>query len=177
MAHAIFSSQIDRAETLEIHVSDDTERITSGTVDGLHLSANGISVSPNVRMANLDIRLDEISVDPLKAVVGNVKLQNPTEGTTEIVLEDRDIANVLRSQKILNILHDGSEIVEGVPTESIAIHAVECQLTEARELSVQMTYAIADRDEPIPIHLQTRLDFIEGCIPVLQVSGVKVSIA
>ncbi|MGC9503276.1 LmeA family phospholipid-binding protein [Baaleninema sp.] len=166
IAQVIFSAQIDRAETLEIHVSADTDRITSGTVDGLELNADGVVVSSNVSMASFAIRLQTFSINPLKAVVGNVELQEPTQGSIQMVLNNRNIAYVLRSKKVLDFLHEKETIVKGIDAKSVSIDAVDCQLAEGGALSVQMTYGIENRDEPIQIDLQTQLEFIpdEGAI-------------
>lgn len=163
VAEVVFSSQIDNAESLDIRVKVDTDRIISGQVDEIYVDSTDLSVSPNISMTSLDIQLNEVQVNPWKAVLGNAELSQPTSGYTEIILGEGDIARVLSSQKILEELRDRREIA-GTSTQELEIADLSCQLSEKGQLTVTGKGVRSQAGDSIPISFETSLKFDAGRI-------------
>lgn len=162
VAEVVFASQIDESDTLDIRVKADPDRIISGTVDEIYVDSSKLSVSPNISMTSLDIKLEDVSVNPLKAVLGNAELSQPSEGVAQIVLDEGDIARVLGSQKIRAELRDRPEIA-GVATENLELAQLSCQLDEGGQLSVRGRGVRSDGGaDPVAIGFDTSLAFEAG---------------
>ncbi|MDY6941073.1 MAG: DUF2993 domain-containing protein [Cyanobacteriota bacterium] len=134
-AELIFSTQIEGANNLEVEVNAHPDRITSGAVDSIWLSAEEVALSPNLQVEKLDIQMVKIAIDPLRAVFGNVQLTQPSEGKTRIVLNQENLAYALNSQKVRDRLQ-AQDFVLSDRTETIELIRVECQIKSISTIKV-----------------------------------------
>ncbi|HEY9909573.1 MAG TPA: DUF2993 domain-containing protein [Thermosynechococcaceae cyanobacterium] len=93
------SNQIDTAEVMNVDVRTDLLKAVQGQANSVTVSGEGVVVQ-DVRVQELEIRTDEVAIDPLSALLGNLKLNQPVNTTTRLVLMESDINRALQSDVI-----------------------------------------------------------------------------
>ncbi|MGL4500371.1 MAG: LmeA family phospholipid-binding protein [Planktothrix sp.] len=93
-AKLVISSQFDDFQTLDVSVHSESANLVKGELETVEISGKGMVNNQELRMEKLDIKTGKISVKPLLAAIGNVKLQEPTEATVAVVLNEQDINDV-----------------------------------------------------------------------------------
>lgn len=127
IAQMALSSQVDEAEKLKIRVKTDPEKLVQGEVESLAIDGKGLVMQQDLRMQEMEIKMNGIAVCPLKALMGNIELTKPVEGTARIVLTQADINRAFNSELLSNQMRNLNIQVNGKPI-AINIQRVDCQL-------------------------------------------------
>ncbi|NCO75261.1 MAG: DUF2993 domain-containing protein [Cyanobacteria bacterium] len=95
IAEMAFKSQIKKAEHLSVQVKIEPSKLAKGILESLHIDGYGLTMQKDLRLEKMKITLNNISVSPLKALMGNVQLTKPSQGKASIVLNEKDIETAL----------------------------------------------------------------------------------
>lgn len=98
IAEMALSNQL-KAEKLRVKVKSNPESLAKGIVESLCIDSEGLIMSNNQRLQNLSITFNQISVNPLQALVGNINLTQPSQGTAFFVLTQQDLEQRLNAIK------------------------------------------------------------------------------
>ncbi|MGV0027606.1 LmeA family phospholipid-binding protein [Phormidesmis priestleyi] len=91
-------TQIETAENIEVDVKTDLLKAVQGTVDSVVVTGQGIVIQEEIRVEQLEIQTDRISINPLSAIFGNLELDKPVNTTARIVLTETDINQAVNSE-------------------------------------------------------------------------------
>lgn len=127
IAQMAVSSQVDEAEKLKIRVKTDPEKLVQGEVESLAIDGEGLVMQQDLRMQEMEIKMNGIAVCPLKALMGNIELTKPVEGTARILLTQADINRAFNSELLGNQMQNLNIQVNGKRV-AINIQRVDCQL-------------------------------------------------
>lgn len=111
------SSQLDTAEEIDIDVQTDLLKIIMGHADSVAIAGQGLVVQEDIRVQEMQLQTDGISVDPLSAILGQIKLNQAVNATARIVLTEQDINRALSSQYILSRAQNLELNVDGKPVK------------------------------------------------------------
>lgn len=111
IAEMALSNQL-KAEKLKVTVKTNPESLAKGIVESLCIDSEGLVMSNDQRLQNLKMTFEEISVSPLQALVGNIKLTQPSKGTAFFVLTQGDLEHRLNAVKPDNIQQINCSILE-----------------------------------------------------------------
>ncbi|MBW4647816.1 MAG: DUF2993 domain-containing protein [Kastovskya adunca ATA6-11-RM4] len=125
IAELALSAQIDEAERLEVQVKTDPGRLAQGELESLTIHGEGLAMRQSLRMQEMKIHIMSIAVSPLKALMGNIELTQPAEGTARIVLIEGDINRAFNSEMLSNQMQDLGVEVDGKPV-TIDTQQVNC---------------------------------------------------
>lgn len=93
--------QIVKAETLEVRVDNAPNyQILLGNVDRIRVAGRGIYVLEFLRIEQIDLETDPISIDPSSVQSGKIVLRRPLQAAARVVLRSEDVNNALRSPTI-----------------------------------------------------------------------------
>ncbi|MBE9039410.1 LmeA family phospholipid-binding protein [Oscillatoriales cyanobacterium LEGE 11467] len=134
-AEFIFATRIDSANHLAVEVNADPERISRGAVDSIWLSADEVALSPNFRVEKLEIEIANIAIDPMRALLGNVELTQPSQGKTCILLTDENFGYTLSSQKVRERLK-AQDFGFSEALGTLNLERVECRIKSDRTIEV-----------------------------------------
>jgi hypothetical protein len=144
IAEMALSTQLEQAERLSVQVKTDPSKLAQGELESLTIDGEGLVMQKDLRMQEMEIKMNSIAVSPLKALLGNIELTKPTQGTARIVLTEADINRAFNSQTLgartrnLNIDIDGKLL-------TVNTQHVDCKLLAddkiaiAAEIQVQQT--------------------------------------
>lgn len=96
------SSQLDAAEKIAVHVETDLLKMARGKVASVVVEGHGLTVKEDVRLELVELQTNQVSISPLSALLGNIKLDQPVDTTARIVLTEADINQALNSDYVKN---------------------------------------------------------------------------
>lgn len=126
-AKLAISSLVDDFQTLDVSVHSDPAKLVTGELETVNISGEGMVMKQELRMEKLDIKTGKISVNPLLAAIGNIQLEQPTEATVAVVLNEQDINEAFDSNYIQKKLHSFPVTVDGKPL-TVDAHQVDFSL-------------------------------------------------
>lgn len=97
IAEMALSSRVEKADRLTVRVKTDPNLLAQGMLESLAIDGRGLVMNPSLRMQEMRIDLDTIAVSPFKALMGNIQLTRPSQGTIYVVLNEADIETAYRS--------------------------------------------------------------------------------
>ncbi|MFP4297612.1 MAG: DUF2993 domain-containing protein [Spirulinaceae cyanobacterium] len=97
VAEIALSSQVDDSDKLKVDISINADSIAEGTLDAMTIQGKGLIIQKDLRMAEMKVSLGKLSVNPLKAVAGNLELSEPTQGKAHIVVTESDLNRAFNS--------------------------------------------------------------------------------
>jgi len=93
--------QIVRADTLEVRVDNAPNyQILLGNVDRIRVAGRGVYVLEFLRIDEIDLETDPISIDPNALQSGKIVLRRPLQAAVRVVMRSQDINTALRSPTI-----------------------------------------------------------------------------
>lgn len=95
IAEMAFKSQIKNAEYLSVQVKTDSNKLSKGILESLTIDGYKLEIQKDLRLEKMQITLNNIAVSPLKALMGNVQLTQPSQGKACVVLSEKDIETAL----------------------------------------------------------------------------------
>lgn len=102
IAEVALSSQL-KADKLKVTVKTNPDKLAKGIVESLSIDSEGLIMSNNQRLQNLRMTFEQITVNPLQALVGKIKLTQPSQGTAFFVLSKKDLEQRLNTIKLDSI--------------------------------------------------------------------------
>ena len=100
IAEVALTTQFKRAEKLTVQVKTDPNKLAQGILESLSIDGQGLVMSKNQQVQSMNITLNTIAVSPLKALMGNIQLTQPSNGTACIVLNDTDLNSAFQLENL-----------------------------------------------------------------------------
>ncbi len=95
IAEMALKSQIKNFQHLNVQVKTDPHKLSKGILESLNIDGYGLEMQKDLRLEKMQITLNDIAVSPLKALMGNVQLTQPSQGKACVVLSEKDIETAL----------------------------------------------------------------------------------
>ena len=165
IAKLALSSQLEDADSLEVRVKTDPEKLANGQLESLLIEGKGLVIETDLRLQVLEIAMKAIAVAPLKALRGKIELTQPSKGTARIVLTEADLNRALNSPdlrakiKVLDTYLSTEKLKLTVPQKkcqlredgTVAVEAiVQLQPSgETKEVAFTTTPKIASKDTSV----------------------------
>lgn len=131
-AGKMISKQLDKLETVDVDVQTDLFKMIQGQVDGVSLSGQGLELQ-DIRVQEITLQTDNIAVNPLSALFGQIELNQPVNATVRIVLKEEDINRALSSDSILSQIPTYELNVDG-EIVSLKLQEIQIQLLSDRQM-------------------------------------------
>jgi hypothetical protein len=91
------TSQLNAAETLDVNIQTSILKILQGKVDSVSIEGQGLVLQEGIRVQKLELQTDNVAVDLLNALLGQVKLNQPVNTTVQLELTEADINQAINS--------------------------------------------------------------------------------
>lgn len=91
-------------DELNLDVQTDLLKAIQGHADGVSFEGKGLKFK-DIRLSEIQLETDDIDINPLKVLLGEVELDHPVNIQTRIVVEEADINEALKLDLVRNILH------------------------------------------------------------------------
>jgi hypothetical protein len=108
IAEMALSSQLEKAEALNVQIKTDPSKLAKGELESLAIAGKGLVMDRSLQMHELEMIFNSIAVSPFKALVGNIQLTHPSSGSARAVLTQADIDKALNTEAIARQLSNFS---------------------------------------------------------------------
>ena len=177
------SSQLDEAENLDVNVRTNPLDIMQGEIDSVSVKGEGLVMKKELRAEKLRIETSSISVNSIKAAMGNIELTKPTDARMLVALKEEDLQNAFNSEYIKDKLQNIEIECEGKEVKA-QIDRVEFALLDDGKIGLKADVYLVDRDSPEKISLTAipKIDNAGNCIKLesveyLQDAGSNLEVA
>jgi len=126
IAEMALASQLEEVERIEVQLKTDLSKLAHGEVDSIAISLNGLVMQQDLGLSELN-QMNRVIVKPLSALLGKIKLTQPSEGTARIVINEDNLTRAFNSESFHEkLLQMQSEVEDKRVT--ILIQQVKCCL-------------------------------------------------
>lgn len=94
------SSQMHKVEKIAVDVRTDLLKMILGKADSISITGSGLTMQKDIRVQEMQMHADQVVIDPLSAILGQVKLDQPIDTIVRIILTEEDINRALNSDYI-----------------------------------------------------------------------------
>ncbi|MFB2933825.1 DUF2993 domain-containing protein [Aerosakkonemataceae cyanobacterium BLCC-F154] len=94
------SSKLDSAENLDVDVQTNLVDIVQGQANSVSVSGQGLVMQKDIRLQEMEIHTNRITINPLSVLFGEVELSQPTDAAARIVISEVDINRALNSDYV-----------------------------------------------------------------------------
>lgn len=147
IAEMAFKSQIKDAQHLCVKVETNPHKLAKGVLESICIDGYGLKMQKNLCLEQMTINLNEIAVNPFKALMGNVQLTQPSYGKACIVLSETDIETALNvdnlNQKLK--LHQYQILLNNQPLTT-EFTRVDCRILEDGRVAVKAKLKMGETD-------------------------------
>lgn len=113
VVEANLSDQVETAEAIAVDVNTNLGKIVQGRADGVSVSGAGLVIQPDIRVQELEIQTQGIAINPLSALFGKIKLDQPMDTVIRVLLTEADLNQTLNSESIQQYLPPWQLPVDG----------------------------------------------------------------
>jgi hypothetical protein len=160
------SSQLDAVDQIDVDIRTDPLQLVQGKVDSVTITGEGLVIKQDLRAANATIQTDAVSINPIKAVMGEIELNQPANAQAQVLLTETDLNRALNSDYLRNKFRQLDIEVEG-QTIAIVIEHIQLQLLQNQQIGVNATISTETNDT---VELSTIVK------PVLKENGQRVEL-
>ncbi|MBW4612741.1 MAG: DUF2993 domain-containing protein [Desmonostoc vinosum HA7617-LM4] len=89
--------QLDKAEKIDVDVQTDLLKVVQGQLDGVSVTGQGLVIKEDIRVQEIKIQTDSIAVNPFRAILGQIELNEPVNAMARVTLTEVDINRTLLS--------------------------------------------------------------------------------
>ncbi len=111
------TSQLDDVENLDVNIETDPFKLMQGQVDTVTVEGEGLVMQGDLRMAELEMHMTSVAINPLSAAFGKIELTKPTDASVRAVLTEADINRAFNSEYVRSQLKNLEVHVDGQPTK------------------------------------------------------------
>lgn len=137
VAEVAIKSQLDEVEDISVDIRTDPLQIVQGKVDSVAISGEGLVMQQDLRVESLEVSTDAVSIDPMKAILGQIQLTQPTNAEAQIVLNQADINRALNSSYLQGKINRLDLQIQGKPSQ-YTIRQVKLFLLEQGQISLEV---------------------------------------
>ncbi|MEL6911066.1 MAG: DUF2993 domain-containing protein [Cyanobacteria bacterium J06598_4] len=123
-------SQLDESESLDVNIRSHPLDLVQGNIESVSVEGKGLVMQQDLRADKLRIETNSISIDSLKAVMGDIELTQPTDARMLVVLKEEDIQRAFNSEFVQKKLQSLAINYEGEKVNA-KIEQVKFLLPEA----------------------------------------------
>ena len=140
------TSQLDEIEEIDVDIRTNPGSFIQGKVDSVEISGKGLVVKQDLRIETIQIGTDEVSIDPLRAIFGNIELTHPTAAEARIVLNEADINRAFSCDYIQSKLRGLPLELDGHPV-TVDVQSATLDLPGDNKFAIAATFLMREQNE------------------------------
>ena len=139
-------TQLDEAEDLDVDVRSNPLDLVQGKVDSVSVKGEGLVMQKELRAEKLRIETDGIDIDPMKAALGDIELNQPTDAKMLVVLKEEDVQRAFNSDYVKDKLQS-LEISYGEETATAQIEQVNFNLPDSGKVKLEADINLVEKQQ------------------------------
>lgn len=130
VAEMAIASQMKHPAEIKVQIKTDLNKLARGQLDSMAIAIYGLLLPQDLKTEEFHLHIGQITVKPLSAIRGKIKLVHPSEGTLRFVISAASFTNALNAQ----VWHDGLRsphpTSQGAPDANTTLTPITCLLSE-----------------------------------------------
>lgn len=127
IVEAALASQLEEVERLEVRIKTNLSKLAHGEVDSIAIQITGLITHDNLRVEELQLQINRVTVKPLAALFGKIILTQPSTGVIRFVLTEDNLNYAFNSKSFLEHLHQTPSLME---KSASRFQQIECLLAD-----------------------------------------------
>ena len=161
-------SQLDKADELDVNVRTNPADLMQGEVDSVSVKGKGLVMKKELRAEKIQIETGDIDINPIKAALGNIELESPSDARMLVVLKEEDIQRAFDSDYVIDKLQNLEIDYKGEKTIA-SINKVKFQLPEMNKVNLKADIELTQ------VEKQEQINF--SAIPEVSADGTSVNLS
>ena len=161
------ATQLDHSEQIDVDIRTNPGNFIQGKVDSVEISGKGLVVKQDLRVETITISTDEVSINPLSAIFGNIELTHPTDAEARIVLTEADINHAFCCDYVQTKLRGLKMDMDGHPV-TIDVQQATLDLPGENKFVIAATFLMREQNEV--------KSFSATAIPQIHENGNRISL-
>jgi hypothetical protein len=160
-------SQLDQADKLDVDIRTNPVDLMQGKLESVSIEGEGLVMQKELKADKLRIETNSIDINPIKAALGNIELNSPTDARMLVILKEEDLQRAFNSEYVKNKLQNLQINCEG-KTVTAKVDRVKFTLPQTGKVNLEA-------DIELPIEKQTeKIRFT--AIPKVDSAGNKINL-
>jgi hypothetical protein len=135
IAQIAIASRLKQDVEISVDIATTLSQLTKGQIDAIEILIRRLVLSEKLRTEEFQLNIGAVTVKPLSAMKGQIKLLHPSEGKLRIVIHEADLATALY-QSIQSNSVRSSQAISGVQcTLADGAITIRCSLDELSDNS------------------------------------------
>ena len=160
-------SQLDKAEDLDVNIRTNPMDLMQGEVESVSVKGEGLVMKKELRAEKIRIETGDIDINPIKAAMGNIELESPSEARMLVVLKEEDIQRAFDSDYVLQKLQNLEVVHQGEKTTA-NVKKIQFQLPENDKVRLEADIELTEEDR------QEQINF--SAVPEVNSDGTKIDL-
>ena len=106
IAKAGIETTLDQADSLEVDLHSNPLDLMQGDIESVSVKGEGLVMKKELRADKLRIETNNISINSIKAAMGNIELNQPTDARMLVVLKEDDLQNAFNCEYVKDKLQN-----------------------------------------------------------------------
>lgn len=146
VAEIAIQNQLDEVEQVNVNVHADATELVQGKVKSADVVGEGMVMKQDLRVEAIEISTDTMAIDPLKAVLGQIELTQPTNARAQILLTEKDLNRALDSNYLRSKLKRLEIEVEG-KVLSLELQRIKLQIPDSGKIAFDAHILLLETNE------------------------------
>ena len=160
-------SQLDKTEDLDVDIRTNPLDLMQGKVESVSVKGEGLVMQKELRAEKVRIETGNININPIKAALGNIELESPSDARMLVVLKEEDVQRAFNSDYVLNKLQNLKITYQG-ETVTARIKQVKFRLPQTGRVNLEADIKLVEPD------LQEQINFT--AVPEVNDDGNSVNL-
>lgn len=91
------TSQLESVEEIKVDVHTNWLEAILGRANSISIAGKGLVMQEEIRVQEMQMRLDDVAINPLSALLGQVQLDQPTDTTLRMVFTEADLNHAMNT--------------------------------------------------------------------------------
>ncbi|MBE9117338.1 DUF2993 domain-containing protein [Lusitaniella coriacea LEGE 07157] len=165
IAQMAINSQFNQAQRLNVRVKTDPNLLAQGHLESLLIDGAGLVMQNNLRLQAMNITMGRVSVSPLKALMGNIQLLEPSHGKACFVFSNADLTHAFQAQTT-HRLRDEFRLSLGSQAVTMTHHNVTCRILASGKIAIHGEVRVKETKETHPIGICATPKMLPGKLGV-----------
>jgi hypothetical protein len=141
--------QIVRADVLEVRVDNAPNyQVLLGNVDRVRVAGRGVYILEFLRIDQIDLETDPISIDPNVLQSGKVILRRPLQAAVRVVMRSEDVNTALRSPNVQTSFKNLSIDITGTNKNPEILDLIDPEITFLEGDRLRLSASLQSKPTP-----------------------------
>ena len=174
LAKAGIESQLDEAKDLDVNIRTSPLDLMQGNIESVSIKGDGLVMKKELRAEKLRIETNSISINSIKAAMGNIELVEPSDARMLVVLKEEDLQNAFNCEYLKDKLQN-LKIDYAGETVTTKVEQVKFTIPDIEKIKLEADVYLRekDRQEKISLTAVPKINSAGDCIKLESVEYLQ----